>query len=57
MKETIHNWADEFLKSPVEEMSKPLAAMFVQISLGVPKDAPLNALATRPGDSGAVTRF
>ena len=55
MNEKIHQWADKFLKSPVEEMSKSLAAMFVQISLGVPKDAPLADIVARSdGDFGVA---
>ena len=53
MKETIHQWADKFLKSPVQEMSKQLAAMFIQISMGIPKDAPLDDIIARSeGDFG-----
>lgn len=53
MKETIHQWADKFLKSPVQEMSKQTATMFVQISIGIPKDAPLNdVIARSEGDFG-----
>ena len=87
MKETIHQWADKFLKSSVQPISGEVSKMFLQISMGMPDDVPLadivarsngdfgvkswsgdtslvvakavnglNALATRPGDSGAVTR-
>ena len=53
MKETIHQWADKFLKSPVQEMSKQTATMFVQVSIGIPKDAPLDdVIARSEGDFG-----
>ena len=55
MKETIHQWADKFLKSSVQPMSGEVSKMFLQISMGMPDDVPLADIVARSnGDFGVA---
>jgi hypothetical protein len=54
MREKIHKWADQFLKSPVELMDDETTEAFVQCSLGIPPDVTMEAIGDHPEATSSI---